>query len=99
MLEVAGFRYYRDNLSSPPEIGQSVSISSEPDNPHDPGAVQVRYRNEKIGNVNRLQAPTFQKWLSERTVSATIERLNGKPDRPRVFLFVRVRAATQQAAA
>jgi len=93
MLEIAGFRYYLAGLAFPLEVGQAVEILPEPQNKFDPGAVQVRVRSEKIGNINRLQAPTFLKWLAERRVSGVLERLNGSPDRPRAFIFVRVCAA------
>lgn len=99
MLEVAGFRYYAKDLAAPLEVGQTIEILPEPDNHHDAGAVQISYGSQKIGNINRLQAPTFRRWLSERTISGVIERLNGKPDRPRVFIFVRVRSAQGQIAA
>jgi hypothetical protein len=93
MLEIAGFRYYSDKVTSALEVGQSVELHPEPQNEKDPGAVKVCVRGERIGYINRLQAPTFLRWIAERHVSATLERLNGSPNHPRAFIFVRIRAA------
>lgn len=92
MLEVAGFRYYANELTHPLEIGCRVELLPEPQNAKDAGAVEIRAHDQRIGYVNRLQAPTFLKWFAERHVSATLERLNGSRNHPRAFIFVRVRA-------
>jgi hypothetical protein len=89
MLEVAGYRYYAPVADL--TVGDSLTIQREHNNEHDPNAVAFRVADQKIGNINRLQADTFQQWLSEREVSAIVERLNGLPGRPRAFAFVRVR--------
>jgi hypothetical protein len=99
LLEIAGFRYYIGRLASPLEVGQPVDILPEPENEHDPGAVKVQVRSEIVGYINRLQAPTFLKWVAERQVSGVLERLNGSGGHPRAFIFVRVRAAENKKAA
>jgi hypothetical protein len=99
MLEIAGFRYYAGQITFALEVGEPVEISPEPQNEKDPGAVQVHARSERIGYINRLQAPTFLKWLAQRQVTCVIERLNGLGSRPRAFMFVRVRAAENKKAA
>lgn len=91
MNEVAGHRYYMAGLTQACAIGDEVKISAEPENSHDRGAVQFCVGGAKIGNVNRLQAPAFLGWLRSNSVTGTIERINGKPDRPRIFVFVEVR--------
>jgi len=98
MLEIAGYRYYADKGRQLQE-GDPVRLEAEPMNLKDPNAVVVRSSGECIGYINRLQAATFQHWLRERDVTAVIERLNGRPDRPRAFIFVRVRACRTSAAA
>lgn len=97
MLEVAGYRYY--NQMHTTKIGQRVEVAPEPDNAKDPNAVQFCVDGRKIGNVNRLQALTFLRWLSKRRVSGVIERLNGKAGRPRAFVFVRICSKNISAAA
>jgi hypothetical protein len=99
MLELAGYRHYAKKLPSPLEVGDQVSIAPEPDNEHDPNAVVVRRGDSVIGYINRLQTRTFLSWLAELRVTAVIERLNGKPDRPRAFIFVRVRPGSASVAA
>jgi hypothetical protein len=97
MLEIAGFRYYVPE--EPLEVGHQVEFEAEPDNQWDPNAVQVCAGVRRIGYINRLQAVTFLKWLSSRRVSGVIERLNGNPEKPRAFIFVRVRPAQARFAA
>jgi hypothetical protein len=98
MLEVAGFRYYAKEI---PQIavGDVASFRPEPSNEFDPNAVMICVGEHRIGYVNRLQAPAFLSWLKDRRLEAVIERVNGNPDRPRVFVFVRVTPRSQQAAA
>ncbi|GEO82248.1 HIRAN domain-containing protein [Pararhodospirillum oryzae] len=98
LLEIAGYRYYADTHSLV-GVGTPLEIRAEPDNPHDPKAVQVCVGGQKIGNINRLQAPTFRRWLETRTVSAVVQRLNGRAGRPRALAFVRVRPARLSVAA
>lgn len=90
-LEIAGFRYYVKDKPLGGHVGQPVSIVPEPDNVYDPNAIKVCVEERKIGNINRLQAPAFGEWLRAQSVSACIERLNGNTDKPRAFIFVRVR--------
>lgn len=40
-----------------------------------------------IGHVPKPLVPAFAKWLRGHSVKGTIERLNGKPERPLVYLF------------
>ena len=97
MLEIAGFRYYVPE--GPLEIGHHVEFEAEPGNQWDPNAVQVCAGGRRIGYINRLQAVTFLKWLSSRRVAGVIERMNGNPERPRAFIFVRVRPTQARVAA
>jgi hypothetical protein len=89
--EVAGHRYYMADLECALSIGDEAEIVPEPNNEHDKDAVQFRSGGRKIGNVNRLQAPAFRRWLSSESVMGTIVRINGNAERPRVFVFVEVR--------
>ncbi|MFL6846169.1 MAG: HIRAN domain-containing protein [Allosphingosinicella sp.] len=91
VLEVAGFRFYREQLEKSLQLGDQVSFAAEDDNLHDSNAVAIRAGGTVIGYVNRLQASTFRAWLKERDLTAWVDRLNGDPERPRVFVFVEVR--------
>jgi hypothetical protein len=93
MLEVAGYRYYAAETRL--AVGYSVVLRPEPENEHDPSAVVIQVAKSKVGYINRLQTAAFRQWLSERRVTASVERLNGRPDKPRAFIFVRVRPAAE----
>jgi hypothetical protein len=96
MLEAAGYRHYA--ASAQLAVGDLLTILAEPENEHDPNAVVIRAANQTIGYINRLQTGAFQRWLAERDVSGIVERLNGRPERPRAFAFVRVRPTPRQMA-
>jgi hypothetical protein len=99
MLEVAGFRYYADEAKDLLKIGATVSLVPEPDNERDANAIKLCIRGQTVGYVNRLQTRAFHQWLQEKRVDVVLERLNGKPDHPRAFLFVRVHPKSERFAA
>jgi hypothetical protein len=99
LIEVAGFRHYVAEIDPPTRIGETVAIFPEPTNKIDRQAVVMQIRGQTIGYVNRLQTAAFQRWLAERDVQVVVERLNGRPDRPRAYVFVRVRPAARPIAA
>ena len=86
-------------MQTPLSIGQEVELSPEPENPYDARAVVIKAGTYILGYINRLQTAAFRRWLSDREVKATIERLNGSGDRPRAYMFVTVRPKTFRAAA
>jgi hypothetical protein len=72
------------------EIGESIVLDPEPDNKYDPNAIRVLARGKNIGYINRIQAPGFHHWLETGHVKAVIDRKNGDPERPQVYLFIEV---------
>ena len=52
---IAGFRYY-DGEEAFPELqpGTTLTLRAEPDNPHDPCAVEILHRGRKLGYVPRF---------------------------------------------
>lgn len=98
MLEVAGYRHYAKGLKHIMTPGLMVDICGEPGNSHDEKAVRFCVDDETIGYVNRLQTGPFHKWMASSQVTAVVERLNGRPERPRLFVFVRVRPREAAAA-
>jgi hypothetical protein len=92
VIEVAGFRH-QDGISSDEiYVGDAVSLKAEPDNPHDKQAIAVFHSGKKIGYVPRVQAPAFHSWQRRGfKINVTVERVNGKPERPLIYLFVTVR--------
>jgi hypothetical protein len=98
VFEIAGFRYFSGD-GTRIGIGEPLELEPEPSNPKDPQAVRLKAADCVIGYVNRLQAMTIGKWLTQRSVSCWIERLNGQPDSPRAYAFLQVRPAENSIAA
>lgn len=90
LLEVAGVRHCTEDIASL-HLGDPVDLVPDPKNAFDSDAIAVRHQGKRIGYVNRVLRGVFQRWLRERKVEASIERRNGKPERPMVYLLVRVR--------
>lgn len=100
LLEIAGFRYYADDAPFLTQaLGDQITLKHEPDNEHDSKAVEVSVRGVRIGYINRLQAPTFLQWMREHRVTGVLERLNGKSDHPRAFIFAHVHSVGEAKAA
>lgn len=90
LLEVAGFRHTSELPLDAISVGMRATLEPEPDNPHDANAVAIRADDKKIGHVPRPQAAAIGDWLrNERPLQAHVERINGTPQRPLVFLFAR----------
>jgi hypothetical protein len=85
--EVASYRYYAKNHPQP-NLGQVVDLVPEPGNTFDPNAIMVMIGDGKLGYINRIQAPAILEWIRQCRASAAIERLNGRPDRPRAFIYL-----------
>lgn len=91
LMEVAGLRHvYKGDITETIDIGDALSFEVEKDNPVDSDALVVVCNNQKIGYVNRVLKNTFHNWINNYQVVATVERLNGKPDRPLVYVRVSV---------
>lgn len=90
VMEVAGFRHH-DVASAGLAVGDAVRLMPEPDNAHDPDAIAIHHNaHGRIGYVPRPYCSAMAGWLATCTVEANIDRLNGKPERPLVYLFVKV---------
>ena len=89
VMEVAGFRHQAVSASSL-SVGEPVTLVAEPDNAADPDAIAVHRRADRIGYIAKPYCATVANWLRAYRVEATIERINGKPERPLVYLFVKV---------
>lgn len=98
VIEVAGFRHQRAVALADLNIGDRVFLQPEPDNPQDDQAIAVCHDQGPIGYVGRPHLSAMHRWLHTARIEAEIERINGKPERPLVYLFVRVRPSLAQAA-
>ena len=88
VMEVAGTRHVLQSALSDLHVGDVVSIEPDPSNAMESDALAVLHRGHRIGYVNRALKGMFHRWLKSGRMTATIERQNGKPNRPLVFVRV-----------
>ncbi len=92
VIEVAGFRHQKLVSAEDIYIGDPITLKAEPDNVHDKDAIAIFYGGSRIGYVDRAQANAFHVWMRRGyLINATVERINGKPERPLVYVYVTVR--------
>jgi hypothetical protein len=96
-FEIAGFRHEAKSVAL--EVGQTLSLVPEPTNEHDRHAIQVLLGDQRIGYVNRIQAPTIGQWLDTRTLECVVLRFNGRPGAPRVYAMLRISKPASKLAA
>ena len=95
LVEIAGYRHYGTDL----HIGDALVLVADPANPYDPNAVRFEVAGVLVGHVNRVQAPAVLDWLANGQIQANVARLNGTKDRPKAFVILRYRPASNRAAA
>jgi hypothetical protein len=92
LIEIAGFRHQSSIAADEIYLGDAVTFKAESNNTHDENATGIYYGGVRIGFVDRAQAPSFRKWLRKGfSVKGILERINGTPERPSIFVFVSVR--------
>lgn len=90
LMEVAGLRYVYFQSINNIQAGDLVTFEIEPGNLVDPDALAVMHKGHRIGYVNRAMKNNFHGWLRDHHITATVERINGKPERPLVYVRVSV---------
>jgi hypothetical protein len=91
ITEVAGLRHVFGGDPSSLRPGDALTLIPEPHNPVDQDAIAFFWSGEKLGFLNRAMLPTMTNWIDHRQVVASIERINGKPERPLVYVRIEVR--------
>jgi len=90
LLEVAGVRHvYKIDINNI-HIGDEVTFERDMKNSVDSDALLVVHHGQPIGYVNRAVMNIFHHWLQFHNVQSSVERINGKPGRPLVYLRVSV---------
>ena len=90
LIEVAGFRYHAGMEMDLDDVS-NIKFQIETDNDHDNNAVSIWSNNQKIGYVNRTLTNAFHKWINQGSlIEASVYRVNGTEDRPRVHLQIAV---------
>ena len=88
VMEVVGTRYVLQSTLSDLRPGDPVTIQPDPGNEVESDALAVLHHGRRIGYVNRALKGMFHRWMQTGRMTATIERQNGKPHRPLVFVRV-----------
>src|SRR4030095_12768017 len=89
MMEAAGLRHIPEISIENIEINSVVSFVPEPENPVDSQAIKILSGGNKIGYVTRALLPQFHQWLKQgRIIRAVVERKNGIPGKPTLYIFV-----------
>ena len=89
IFEAAGTRYLNVDLTKL-NLGDSVDFKFDPNNAFDPNAINIFVGKQHIGFVPKPYQESIKKLLSEELLTARIEKLNGKPDHPLIYLFAKV---------
>lgn len=99
VFDVAGNRHYQQHYHDL-EVGEPVSFEREPANQWDPEAIRLaRGDGVTIGYVNRLQTGAVNQWLNEGEISASVFRVNGRAEYPRLFVRAEILPAVRSLAA
>lgn len=86
---LAGFRYHAaGELWSELRVGDALTLERERENPHDPNAVSVAWRGQKLGYVPRRENALLA-WSLDRgeRLRARISRLRPHPNPARRLEF------------
>ncbi|MES9903413.1 MAG: HIRAN domain-containing protein [Sedimenticola sp.] len=75
---LAGYQYHRASAVWPfLREGEALTLKREPHNPHDPSAIAVWFRNEKLGYVPRQENRVLAQMMDlGEEISAKISRLS-----------------------
>lgn len=90
LMEIAGLRHVIGGDITSIHDGDPVTFEVDSGNPIDQDALAVVHYGRRIGYVNRAFKNTFHRWLEAHTIKAVVERQNGKPERPLVYIRVSV---------
>lgn len=75
---LAGSQYYAlDRLRQRIKVGDALELVREPDNPHDPNAVAVRWQGEQLGYLPRRENRSVARAIDDGLkVRASVSRLH-----------------------
>ncbi len=92
LMEVAGFRHETQVPIDKIQLNSIVNFEREDTNQYDKNAVKILLNGNKIGYVTRSLLSQFNRWLDEgRIIGAKIERKNGQPEKPIIYVFVELK--------
>ncbi len=90
LLEAAGFRHIQQNKANI-HIDEQAFFSKEFNEAIKEDAIRIDVKGNHIGYVNRGLIPTVLNWMEkDRIKGAWVEKINGTPGKPAVYLYVKV---------
>lgn len=91
LIEAAGYRHRLKDLKILPQINSRATFSKELYGSDREDAIAIHVDGACVGYVNRGLIPTFLDWMSNRRINdAWVEKTNGTPERPTLYLYVQV---------
>jgi hypothetical protein len=91
ITELAGVRHVHGTDLSDVSPGDEVQFAVDRENPVERDALFATHNGKPLGYVNRALRNRVAHWTSTGHLSAHIERLNEKPDRPLVYVRIEYR--------
>ena len=87
VFDVAGYRHHMRSSDEEATDGDQLWFVRERDNPRDREAVRInRADGSQVGYVNRLQSEKVGAWLDQYDIKASVFRINGRAEYPRMFV-------------
>ncbi len=92
LLEAAGYSHIQMDSKAEIQIDNPAFFSKEFNNATQEDVIRVSINNERhIGYVNKGLIPTVLDWIEEKRIEgAWVEKVNGSPGKPTVYLYVKV---------
>lgn len=90
ITEVSGLRHVFKGDFKDIHIGDEVTLQVDSGNTVDADAVKFLWNGVHVGFLNRGLRGMVKNWMDSHNVTATVHRINGKPQRPMVYLRISV---------
>jgi len=91
LLEASGYRHIHNGNNFTIQMNDPASFSIEMNDAIQEEAIRIDVDGKRIGYVNRGLIPTYTDWIKNgRIAGAWIDKINGTPGKPAVYLYVQV---------
>ena len=91
IIEAAGTRHQEGVDLDAVAVGDNIALLPESTNEYDPAAIEIVHSaGGRIGYVPKPYCEMLRPWIDEGRLSASIQKLNGRPDRRLVYLRISV---------
>lgn len=91
IIEVAGTRHQNGVEVDSVSINDQVLLQPEPKNAYDPGAIEVIHSEVgRLGYIPKPYCNSLRHWIDSKHLTASVQKLNGRPDRRLAYLRISV---------